>query len=194
MSLRVTGGRLSGRRLRTPRSRAVRPTSDRVRESLFAVLGDLEDASVLELYAGSGALGIEALSRGARRAVFVERAPAALAVLRENLAGLDLAPAARVVAADVAAGVRRLGREGERFDLVLLDPPYGARDRERALGALLYAGILAPGAQLVVERSRRHPLGAIPGLAVVTERRYGDTVLTWLERATAAAVPGRPDR
>jgi 16S rRNA (guanine966-N2)-methyltransferase len=177
--LRVTGGTLRSRRLRAP-PRGVRPTSDRVRESLFAVLGDLSGSRVLDLYAGTGALGIEALSRGAEAVDFVERAPASLSALRANLESLGLAASTRVVRADVRAGLRRLAREGRRYDLVLLDPPYGAGAADAALAGLAESGLLAPGATVVVETARRHPVVAVPGLAVVDARSYGDTLVTRL--------------
>jgi 16S rRNA (guanine966-N2)-methyltransferase len=155
----------------------VRPSADRVREALFARLGDLQGVEALDLYAGTGALGIESLSRGAASVVFVERAPRSLAVLTRNLAVLDLAEHSRVLREDVSRGVRRLGREGLRFGLVLVDPPYGAGEDERALHALVESGVLAPQGTVVVERSRRHPLPAIAGLERIDERRYGDTVI-----------------
>src|SRR5262245_9255185 len=116
--MRVTGGRLGGRHLVAPPS-GVRPTADRVREALFARLSDLDGACVLDLYAGTGALGIEALSRGAARAVFVDRSDASLSALRRNLRTLDLEARARVVRGDVRAALRRLAGEAMRFDLVL---------------------------------------------------------------------------
>jgi 16S rRNA (guanine966-N2)-methyltransferase len=178
--MRVTGGRLRGRPLRVPGGRAVRPSSDRVREALFARLGSLEEAHVLDLYAGSGALGIEALSRGAGRAVFAERARTVAAVLRSNLETLDLRERTRVVKADASAAVRRLAAEGLTFDLVFLDPPYESGEALRALRAIADSGILAPGAMVVVETGRHHPLAAPPALVVIDERRYGDTILTRL--------------
>jgi 16S rRNA (guanine966-N2)-methyltransferase len=158
----------------------VRPTSDRVREAIFDRIGELEGASVLDLYAGTGALGIEAASRGAVSLVFVERAPRCLSVLRENLAELGLKGTARVVAGDVPRALRRLGRAGECFDLVLIDPPYASGEVRRALEALLASGVLAEGARVVVERGRRHSLPRVEGIAVVDERRYGDTVIAQL--------------
>ncbi len=183
--MRVTGGALRGRRLRAPRSGA-RPTSDRVREALFSRL-DVSGAEVLDLYAGSGALGIEAISRGARRAVFVDDAAASLAALRANLASLDLGGRSRVVAADAARALRRLGRAGERFDLVLLDPPYASEEAERALRALVEAGLLRDAGLVVVEGSRRHPVPVVAGLQRIDERSYGGTRLALLERAGARA-------
>jgi 16S rRNA (guanine966-N2)-methyltransferase len=161
-----------------------------VRVALFARLGDLEGASVLDLYAGTGALGIEAISRGARSVVFSERAPRSLKVLRENLAALGLLAQARVLGGDVVRSVARLGREGAGFDLALLDPPYAADEVGRALEALVAAGVLVPGATVVVESGRRHPVPDVEGLAVVDERRYGDSRITRLT-ADAAARGGR---
>jgi 16S rRNA (guanine966-N2)-methyltransferase len=178
--MRVTGGSLGGRRLRAAPV-GTRPSSDRVRVALFARVGDLEGARVLDLYAGTGTLGIEALSRGAAEAVFVERAARSLAVLRANLDALELAPRTRVLTGDAVKVVERLGRQGERFDLALLDPPYAANEVERALEALVAARILAPGAAVVVESGRRHPVPAVAGLGPVDERRYGDSLITRLE-------------
>src|SRR3954467_7982650 len=122
MSLRIVAGRWSGRRLVAPRGRDTRPTSDRGREALFSILGPLDGARVLDLFAGSGALGLEALSRGAASATLVERAPAALRVLRDNVA--DLGAGAEIVAADARSYLRGARGQGAQYDLVFLDPPY----------------------------------------------------------------------
>jgi pantetheine-phosphate adenylyltransferase len=155
----------------------VRPTADRVREALFARLEPLEGLRVLDLYAGSGALGIEALSRGASRAVFVDRSGASLATLRRNLRELDLEDRARIVRGDAGAALARLA---EPFDLVLLDPPYASRQTPRVLAALAQSGVLAAGATLVVESSWQEAPAETAGLVVVDRRRYGDTMLTRL--------------
>jgi len=182
--LRVTGGRLGGRRLRSP-SGGLRPTSDRVREALFARLGELSGMAVLDLYAGTGALGAEAISRGAGAVVYVERAPRCLAALRANLQALGIEAISRVIADDAARAVRRLGRRGERFDLLLLDPPYASDEVRRALEAVSDSGVLAEGAMVVVEHGKRHALPAVAGLVVLDARRYGDTVITRLTAAEA---------
>jgi len=189
----VTGGIFGGRTLRVPAGRGVRPTTDRVREATFARLGALGGARVLDLYAGTGALGIEALSRGAASVVFVEHARASLEALRRNLATLGLGDGARIVARDVAAAVADLGRAGELFDLVLLDPPYETGEDERTLRAVVAARILAPGALLVVERSRRHALPPISGLALQDERRYGDSIVSRLAAADDGEAKGGKD-
>src|SRR5947208_2259988 len=139
--MRVIAGRLGGRRLKAPAGARTRPTAERVREALFAMLEDVADARVLDLFAGSGALGIEALSRGAASAVFVERDPAALRALRENLAALGLGrDVAEVRRSDAMRALHSAQRRGENYDLVFIDPPY---DRARDLGPRLGAG-LAP--------------------------------------------------
>ena len=174
--MRVVAGRLGGRRLRAPRGRDTRPTSDRVREALFSMLGPLDGARVLDLFAGSGALAIEALSRGAATATIVERDPRAIEVIRSNLQALGLgADEARVVHAPARAALRDASAAGDAYDLVLLDPPY--RDAP-ALGRELSGAlpsVLAPTARVVSESDRRSPLDL--DLPVVRERRYGDTLI-----------------
>jgi 16S rRNA (guanine966-N2)-methyltransferase len=176
--VRVIAGRWGGRRLTAPKGRATtRPTSDRVREAIFSMLGTVEGEQVLDLFAGTGALGIEALSRGAKRAVFVERDAAALAALRDNLAVLGLEQdEAEVQGADALGALRTAWRRKETYDLVLIDPPYrraGAWGRElpETLGP-----VLAMEARVVVESDRRAPL-ELPW-EIVKERRYGDTSIT----------------
>ena len=182
--LRITGGARTGIRLRVPTT-GVRPTSDRVRESLFARLGDLEGAAVLDLFAGSGALGVEAISRGASSVCFVERSRAVLAVLEGNLRRHGLMESSRLVSGDALAAIRRLAREGERFDLVFLDPPYESLELERVLPVLVASGCLAESVVLVVETSKRHSVALVEGLRIVDERDYGDTRITRLAAAAS---------
>jgi 16S rRNA (guanine966-N2)-methyltransferase len=174
--VRVVAGRLGGRRLRAPRGRETRPTSDRVREALFSMLGPLDGARVLDLFGGSGALAIEALSRGASRAVIVERDGRAVEVIRANLEALGLGEdEARVVHAPARAALRDASARGDAYDLVLLDPPYrDAPALGRELSEALPA-VLAPAARVVTESDRRSPLDL--ELPVERERRYGDTLI-----------------
>jgi 16S rRNA (guanine966-N2)-methyltransferase len=182
--MRVIAGSLRGRRLTAPRGqRRTRPTSDRVREALFAMLGDVEGARVLDLFAGTGALGIEALSRGARQAAFVECDRAALQALRANLSACGLAgPDAEVHAGEALAALGAAERRGETYDLVFVDPPYAqARELEGPLSARL-PGVLEPSARVVVESDRRSPLAL--ALEPRRERRYGDTLITIYSQAS----------
>lgn len=175
--MRVIAGRLGGRRLKAPRGRDTRPTTDRVREALFSMLADMQGARVLDLFAGTGALGIEALSRGAAHVVFVERSSAALVALRANLADLGIgAEQTEVRAGEALAALRTARERDETYDLVFVDPPYErARELGEALAGIL-PGLLAPGARVVVEADRRNP--AELGLPVAAHRRYGDTTIT----------------
>ena len=172
--MRVVAGLYGGRRLVAPPGSATRPTSDRVREALFSVLGtSVQGARVLDLYAGSGALGIEALSRGAASAVFVDQAPKAIAAIRANLEALGIeAPVHRMQA---RAALRPPPTAASAYDLVFLDPPYR---RAAGLGQELseaLPAVLAAGARVVTESDRRDPLELAFPLA--DERRYGDTII-----------------
>jgi 16S rRNA (guanine966-N2)-methyltransferase len=166
--MRVVAGRFGGRRLQAPRGRDTRPTADRVREALFSMLGDVTGARVLDLYAGSGALGIEAISRGAASAVFVERDPQAVAVIERNLAALGVE--ADVVRQDV---LRFLARADGPFELVFCDPPYDSASRLAGPLAERLPALTPDHARIVTESDKRHPL-ELP-FPLLTERSYGDT-------------------
>ena len=181
---RVIAGLAGGRRLQVPPS-GVRPTGDKARGGLFNSLGslvDLEGAAVLDLYAGSGALGLEALSRGATTAVFVESAPRVLPVLKANVAAVGL-PGARVVAGSVPTVLA--GPAPQAFDVVLADPPYAvpAQEVHDVLRALVAGEWLAPGGVVVVERPSREQEWEWPTpLRALRERRYGEAVLRYGRR------------
>jgi 16S rRNA (guanine966-N2)-methyltransferase len=178
---RLIAGAAGGRRLKVPPS-GVRPTGDRAREGLFNSLGtllDLDGAAVLDLYAGSGALGLEALSRGAAAVTFVESSPRVLAVLEANIAAVGL-PGTRVLRGSVPTVVA--GPAPSPFGLVLADPPYATPVDEvvGVLRSLVDGGWLAPGAVVVVERSSREAGWEWPTpLAELRERRYGEAVLRY---------------
>jgi 16S rRNA (guanine966-N2)-methyltransferase len=177
--VRIIGGAARGRRLLAPRGRRTRPTSDYVREALFDVLSEqIPGRAFLDLYAGTGAVGIEALSRGASTAVFVERNPTAVAALRRNLGRAGFLERAQVFAVEVLRFLRQAASRPHRFDLIFLDPPYGARDTARALGLIARHGLLATGGTLIVERSTHSAATAASGgIARVRELRHGDSTL-----------------
>jgi 16S rRNA (guanine966-N2)-methyltransferase len=194
--MRITGGTHRSRRLKAPPGLKTRPTTDRVREAMFGILTSadaIRDAHVLDLYAGTGALGLEALSRGAAGATFVESSRSALAALRANVAALDFEDRAEVLAMEVSRAIPRVA--GARcFTLVLADPPYArvemgsaARDLER----LVRAEATVAGALVVLEQSSRtHPL-AIDGLILQEVRHYGDTTLAFYKTAILGIPRGR---
>jgi 16S rRNA (guanine966-N2)-methyltransferase len=174
--VRVVAGKWGGRTIRAPRGLSVRPTTDRVREAVFAILGDdVEGSVVLDLFAGTGAMAIESLSRGAAEAVLVESSPPALAALKANLAALAVEGAV-CLPLDYREAVRRLAAKGRAFTLVFLDPPYGMGMVGRSAGLLSRSGILAPGALVVAERASRDPVETLPAdWRERADRRYGDT-------------------
>ena len=180
--MRIVGGRLGGRPLKGPRSDAIRPTSDRLRESLFNVLahayGDpVPGARVLDLFAGTGALGIEALSRGAAHATLVDDGVEARGLIRANVEALGLSGATRLFRRDAT----RLGPVGANapVGLVFLDPPYGRDLAPRALQACAAGGWLAPDALVVVEEATEAAFAWPAGYAEVAQRAYGDTRLAF---------------
>lgn len=178
--MRIIAGSFGGRPLVAPRGRETRPTADRVREALFSILGDVAELDVLDLFAGSGAFGLEALSRGAASATFVEAARPALAALRANVEALAVGEQVKVVAADVETALGRLAKEGRQFGLVFLDPPYAAGRGEATLTALVDRGLLVPGAWVVLERSARDPAPVFPELLPPRfERTYGAATLSF---------------
>jgi 16S rRNA (guanine966-N2)-methyltransferase len=172
--MRIIGGRLGGRTLVAPPGRQTRPTPERVREALFSILGPLTGERVLDLFAGSGALGIEALSRGADTLTLVDSARGAVQAIRRNVAGLDVEAEIRHQAA--LGFLQQARNERREYDLVFLDPPYGEAPR---LGPQLSAAlvpVLGPGAIVLFESDRRAP-GELEPLRRIDERRYGDTLI-----------------
>jgi 16S rRNA (guanine966-N2)-methyltransferase len=171
--VRVVGGRFGGRTLAAPRGRATRPTPERVREALFSILGSVADERVLDLFAGSGALAIEALSRGAGSATLVDSSEAAVGAIRGNLSALGAEAEVRRQRALTFLEAARA--DARQYDLVFLDPPYRHAGALRGELTVALAPVLAPGARVVAESDRRDPLEL--DLALHDERRYGDTLI-----------------
>ena len=200
LAVRVVGGYLGSRILVSP-SRGVRPTSDRVRESLFARLGDLSQVRVLDVYSGIGSLGIESISRGAAHVVFIDRAVASLRALRKNLEALDLEGVSEVIRGDAQPSLRRLGRQGREFDLIFLDPPYDSDEVTRSLRAVREARLLATEGAVVIETAKRHSFPMADGFVILDQRSTGDTLITRLvadvtdeASSTGCERPQRPVR
>jgi 16S rRNA (guanine966-N2)-methyltransferase len=182
--MRVVGGRLKGRNLAAPASREIRPTADRLRESVFNILvhaydDPLEDARVLDLFAGTGALGIEAVSRGAKFALFVDNGAEARALLRNNVESLGLGGVTKVFRRDATD----LGpaHPVEPFSLAFLDPPYGKGLAEKALASLHDGAWLTPGALVVVEEAKAAAFAAPDGFEELERRAYDDTEFVFLK-------------
>lgn len=179
--MRVIAGTARGRRLEAPKGQTTRPTPDRVREALFSILqAEVPEAQVLDLFAGTGALGLEALSRGARAVVFVDADRRAAELVRRNLASLGFT-AAEVLQLPAPRALELLARRGVRFDIAFLDPPYAeAQLLSDSLARLAAARLLCPGAVVVCEHASRDEPPATPeGLERADTRRYGDVALTF---------------
>jgi 16S rRNA (guanine966-N2)-methyltransferase len=185
MSVRVIAGAARGRRLSVP-PRGTRPTSGLVRGALLTMLehrGWLSEAVVLDLFAGSGALGIEAMSRGAARVVFVDAAPSAVRILRANVAASGLSDRSEVWPVPVASALRRLGRDGVQFDGVIADPPYGEGWVQRTIDGVVESGVLRRTGWLAVEHRPDEIPRPTGGLVECATRRHGNTTVTLLRAA-----------
>jgi len=196
--LRIIAGRFRGRRLGVVRG-AMRPTADRVREAVFNILGPgLEGVRVLDLFAGTGALGIEALSRGAREAIFVEHSSTSLQVLRNNLASCDLLATTQVLPLAVPRALKQLAAQKQQFELIFLDPPYGQGLAAQTLELLAQSPLLSSEVRIVVEHGRHDPLPALcHSLIQVDQRRYGDTLIsfyTWVRTADLSQAGNKEHR
>jgi 16S rRNA (guanine966-N2)-methyltransferase len=183
--MRLTGGLDRGRKLRAPRGSVTRPTGAKVREAMFNILGPPGESPVLDIFAGTGALGIEALSRGAASASFVERDGRALQALHRNLKDLGFAARARVVGTEAHAALRQLSTEGLRFGWVFIDPPYAAGVVTSILEVLAGGDLLASGGVIIVEHDKRHvPPDAVASVRLTDRRFYGDTGLSFYRSET----------
>ncbi len=182
MALRVIGGKLRGRKLRSVKGYQTRPTADRIRESLFDILSTRVAGSVvLDLFAGTGALGIEAISRGAESAVFVDIEPRALRIIQENLAAFSLQRQTQCIRWDVVKNLDCLRSCSQVFDLVLMDPPYNMSMIVPCLSNLHRSGCLKPNAWIVVEHSSLEPVLERPApFSLFDQRRYGKTLVSFL--------------
>ena len=188
--MRIVAGRFRGARLTAPKGQATRPTSDRIREALFNILEHglpdfaLDDARVLDLFAGTGALGLEALSRGARFCLFVDQSAEARGLIRRNIEALQLTGATKVWRRDAT----RLGQVGTMapFDLIFLDPPYGQGLGEAALAAALEGGWIVPGGIAVLEERTDAEIELPEGFEALDRRVYGDTQVVFLQVAETA--------
>ena len=181
--MRIIGGKLKGRKLRSLRGTRTRPTSERTREAIFNIIAfQIHDAKVLDLFAGTGALGIEALSRGAQSAVFIDISNPSLSILRENLAGLGVESSTRVIRWDPAANLNCLLSMPRAFDLVFMDPPYNKNLIKPVLAHLHTSQSLDSGARVIVEHSQREPVEPDRLLFdIVDHRKYGKTLVSFLK-------------
>lgn len=183
--MRIIGGEAKGRTISLPKGCRIRPTTDRIKESLFALLASLQGVRFLDLYAGCGNVGLEALSRGAAKALFVEKSRRLAEAIDRNLTLLGFADRGEVLALDAESAIRLLGRRGDRYDLVFADPPYEEGGVSAVQRTLLKTDLLAVEGTIVLQHSVREPLaGDTAGRwRLRDQRRYGDTLLSFLRPA-----------
>lgn len=186
--MRVISGKAKGRRLMAPRGGVIRPTADRIKESLFNILPrDFSGMKILELFAGTGNVSIEALSRGAESALLVDVSERSARVIRENLRRLELSARAQVWVMPVRRALNVVGRQGQKFDVIFLDPPYDQKLVGRALELIASVSPIHPSAVVVAEHSVRETVESNYGfLSLNDQRRYGDTLLSFFRHAAAS--------
>jgi 16S rRNA (guanine966-N2)-methyltransferase len=179
--MRIISGTSKGRRLATPKSQAIRPTSNRVKESIFNILGEeVKGKVVLDLFAGTGNLGIEALSRGAKKVLFVEKGRQALRLIQRNLFQFGMRERSEILPKDVSRAIGILKQRGESFDLILMDPPYEKGLIQNTLLKLHSHRIYHEDSILVIEHNRREPIPEMVEWTLIRQRRTGDTLISFL--------------
>lgn len=180
--MRIIGGSCRGRKLVQIQGREIRPTSDRVREALFNIIGPgIRDMRVLDLFAGTGAFGIEALSRGAAQAVFVDNSPDSCSVIRENIILCRMEDQAHVISHDLGEGSLPDSLSGTGFDLIFMDPPYRLGLADALLDAPGFAGLLAPDGIVIVEQDHKESLApGGSGLDIYRQKKYSKTIISFL--------------
>lgn len=194
--MRIIAGCARGRALKTRKGMETRPTADRVKESLFNILANrIEGSRFLDIFAGNGGIGIEALSRGAEKCVFIEKNNHCVTIIKDNLALTGLNRKGAVIAGDAAAAVSRLKKDGEVFDIIFLDPPYHSPDLPVVAAKIAESGILDPQGLLVVEH-HRHDISwrGNPQWDMAREKQYGDTTISFFKPAAAGGDSVLPDK
>lgn len=179
--MRVIAGAAKGHKLQTIEGLETRPTTDRIKETLFNIIAfDLPECTFLDVFSGSGAIGIEALSRGAKKAVFVEQSPLCQKVISENLAHTRLQERAEVMQNDVLMALDKLTAKQESFDMIFMDPPYAAGMVKPTLEKIVAGNLLRQNGYIIVERSSQIPLEQVKGLYLEKEKKYKTTVISFL--------------
>ncbi len=182
MGLRLVSGSAKGRKLKGPQNNSIRPAAARVRKSLFDILGNLEACRVLDLFAGTGSMGLEALSRGAHHVTFVDTQRAALSLLRHNLQVTGFSQQATLIGKSAASAIDELKRRGERFDIIFLDPPYDQGLVDATLKQLTPHELLEAGGLLLCEHSPRERPTFLGGLEESDQRKYGQTWVSFFQK------------
>lgn len=180
--MRIIAGSAKGRRLFSPKSKEIRPALDQVKESVFNILFDVQGLNVLDLFAGTGAMGIEALSRGALRAVFIDNLAEAVALIEKNLDACGFSAAGQVLNRTVGKAIHELDLKGEKFDLIFVDPPYLKKHVQKTLEKLAESHLIHPQTRVVVEHHPKEKPQEIEGLVLTDQRKYGQTLVSFFKK------------
>lgn len=181
--MRVISGKAKGRKLIGPRSKSIRPALDKIKEAIFNILFDVCDLDVLDIFAGTGSVGIEALSRGCRHATFIDESLPAVEIIRKNLDLCGFEKLATVIKSPAAPAIKRLSKKGAVFDLIFVDPPYLKNLVNPTLALLSKSKLLKPVSIIVVEHHPKEPISLQDGLEVFDSRKYGQTLVSFLKPA-----------
>lgn len=180
--MRIIAGLAKGRRLFSPKSKEIRPAMDQVKESIFNILFDVEGLAVLDLFAGTGTMGIEALSRGALRCLFVDNLAEASELIEKNLDACGFSAKGQVLNMTVGKAIRELDLKGEKFDLIFIDPPYLKNDVKKTLQKLAQSNLLHNRTRMIIEHHPKEKIEEIAGLVLTDQRKYGQTLVSFFKK------------
>lgn len=181
--MRIIAGKAGGRRLAAPSGLSIRPVLDQVKEAIFNILFDVGGLRVLDVFAGTGSIGLEAVSRGAKEAVFIDSSREAVRLIKENIKRCGFEEGCRVIPRHAEGALKSLGRKGERFDLIFIDPPYLKNFVVSTIRLVSEAGLLSDGGKIITEHHPKEPVENVPeGLKISDERKYGQTLVTFICR------------
>lgn len=181
--MRVIAGKAKGRRLATPKANAIRPVLDQVKEAIFNILFDVTDLAILDLFAGTGAMGIEAISRGAQHCTFVDSSKEAMKLIGKNIQRCQFAAEANVLPMTVAKALHLLTAQGKQFDLIFVDPPYEKHYVNKTLRRLAQSPLLHEGTRVLVEHHPKELIQEMEGLTLTDQRKYGQTLVSFFKRS-----------
>lgn len=181
--MRIISGTEKGRKLYTPKSHNIRPALDKVKGAIFNILFDVSDLTVLDLFAGTGAIGMEALSRGAKHATFVDSGNEALTIIRKNIELCKFGERSKIFPTKVSVAIDYFAKHDQKFDLIFVDPPYLKNLVGETLEQISNLGILGQDGKIIVEHSPKEPISEIAGLTLTETRKYGQTYISFLCQA-----------
>lgn len=182
--MRIIAGKAKGRRLATPKTKEIRPVLDQVKESIFNILFSIEGLEVLDVFAGTGSIGLEAVSRGAKRAVFVDKSREAVGIIKENIKRCRFEKETKIIPKDVRTALPKLAEKGDKFDLIFVDPPYLKDLVVQTINKIHRLELLTDSGTIITEHHPKEPIeGLVEGLTISDQRKYGQTTVTFVQHS-----------